>query len=595
MENPFSKLGKKLNERRKGADDSGDDFLKEGDIYALLGEDEEDEAEDLLEASLQKKLESPEEVADPDEEREKAKPEREEPDQAKGLDEADDPEADPLAGLTGAERIAEAIRISRDGGVRPDRQISADRSVSRAGRRVSAGRSDSQAGGKTSDGKFDSHQAIDEDQDLESSELLAAVTGRTGESRPEGDDRSDPGSGDKRGKRTGTKTRPGNKQRSRNQIRPPQIHLHRPTMSQVMKAAAVIFVIAMFLVVKNAVDHRSYSSYKITDQDPKANNVSDYEYVDGYILRYSSDGASLLKADHETVWNESFAMAKPKVSVCDDRMLVYDQMGTSVYIYNEKGKVGSFAPPLPILKAVISKKDTIAMLLKDGAAIDFAYYRADGSQIAAGQSHMEDLGYPTDLALSPNGQNLLISYLRTVDGKAGSVLNFYNFGKAGQAQKNNLVASDRLDGVFVPEVYCLDNHRMVAVRDDGFSIYEGTDSITESKHVKFEKEIISAFHDDSHLAFIFDKGGDARYQLQLYTRSGNLISTADVTTPYSKARVCDDQILLYNQADVTIYSMKGFCRFRGTIKEGNIGDILKTGRNRYLVVTDEKMETIRLR
>lgn len=503
MENPFSKLGKKLNERRKGADDSGDDFLKEGDIYALLGEDEEDEAEDLLEASLQKKLESPEEVADPDES-----------DQSDGMDLSDDPdpEADPLAGLAGAERIAEAIRISRDGG-----------------------------------------------------------------------------------DRTGTKTRPGNKQRSRRHIRLPQIHLHRPTMSQVMKAAAVVFVVAMFLVVKNAVDHRSYSSYKITDQDPKENNVSDYEYVDGYILRYSSDGASLLKADHETVWNESFAMAKPKVSVCDDQMLVYDQMGTSVYIYNEKGKVGSFATPLPILKAVISKKDTIAMLLKDGAAIDFAYYRADGSQIAAGQSHMEDLGYPTDLALSPNGQNLLISYLRTVDGKAGSVLNFYNFGKAGQAQKNNLVASDRLDGVFVPEVYCLDNHRMVAVRDDGFSIYEGTDSIIESKHVKFEKEIISAFHDDSHLAFIFDKGGDARYRLQLYTRSGNLISTADVTTPYSKARVCDDQILLYNQADVTIYSMKGFCRFRGTIKEGNIGDILKTGRNRYLVVTDEKMETIRLR
>lgn len=364
----------------------------------------------------------------------------------------------------------------------------------------------------------------------------------------------------------------------------------------IVALVAVIACTAAVLLIFHAVTHHVYHSYSVIRQEKRSDNVSAYEYVDGYILRYSTEGAALLNQDFESIWNESFTMSQPKADICGKQILIYDQRGTSVYLYNTSGRISDFTTSMPILKAVVSNSDSVAMLLQNGNSTEFTYYESDGSVIADGQSNMSGTGYPADLAVSPNGENLVLSYLRVQGGSVSTTLNFYNFGSSGQGKKNNLIGSDRLAGVIVPEVFYLNDRRMAAVREDGFSIYEGTASISEINQVKFSRDIVSSFHDSSHLAFCFDANSEnTGYQLQTYSDTGQLISSTDLDESYQKAEVSGNQIVFYGSSGISIRSMNGFLRFSGQIKDGTIGDVLKMGRNRYLIVTDQTMEIVKLR
>ncbi len=359
---------------------------------------------------------------------------------------------------------------------------------------------------------------------------------------------------------------------------------------------AVIALAAASIVIWYTTTHHIYHTYSVVKQEKRTDNVSSYECVDGYILRYSTEGASLLDQDFEGIWNESFTMDRPRADICGSQILIYDQRGTSVCIYNTKGKVSEFSTAAPILKAVISNEDSVAMLLQNGDNTEFSYCDAKGSAIAGGQSSMSGTGYPADLALSPNGEGLTLAFLRIEGSSVSTTLNFYNFGKAGQGKKNNLVGSDKLTGTIVPEVYYLTNRRMAAVRDNGFSIYEGTSSISEVNHVDFSRDIVSSFHDASHLAFCFSADSEnAEYELQTYSGTGKLISSTDLDEAYQKAEVSGNQIVFYGPSGIDIRNMNGFLRYSGQVKAGSIGDVLKVGRNRYLIVTDQTMEIVKLR
>lgn len=528
MPNPNSK--KRHNRTKEGAGTplNSPGFEDEGDIYALLGESEEEDDARLQEAM--KKEKTPEEeldLGDVLEDMTNFSGENSDQQQKTSSENV-------FEGLSDAEKVAKAIELAgqkRQAGEKREtkKKRKERRTVPHHGK--SSGR-----------GKIQNHNS----------------------SRPEHK----------------IKTREQKARRKRN----------------VMLAVIIAAGIAAFFVIWHSVTHHVYHSCAVIRQEKRSDNVSSYEYTDGYILRYSTEGASLFDQKFQSIWNESFSMERPKADICGQQAVIYDQRGTSVEIYNRNGKVSEFSTSSPILKAVISNSDTVAMLLQNGNSTEFSYRERDGSVIAEGQSSMSGTGYPTDLAISPNGEEMILSFLRLRNGNVSTTLNFYNFGKAGEGRKNNLIGSDSLPGTIVPEVCFLSDRKMAAVRDDGFSIYEGTSSISEVSNVKFSRDIVSAFHDSSHLAFCFSADSDeAEYELQTYSDNGRLISSTELQESYQKAEVSGDQIIFYGSSNIHICNMNGFMRFSGQVKAGNIGDVLKVGRNRYLIVTDETMEIVKLR
>lgn len=361
-------------------------------------------------------------------------------------------------------------------------------------------------------------------------------------------------------------------------------------------ALIAVFVVVMILIVVNAILHRKYSSYKVVRSNVKLETTSRYLTVgDDRILRYSTDGASLMDAKLNVIWNDAYSMEIPKCAVCGDQILIYDQGGTTLNLYDGSSRENSLKTDQTILKAAVSEKGTVAALTENGSRTEFTYYSARGNELAAGESTAANPGTPVDLAISPDGQSMAISYFRIKDGESGTTLNFYRFDDDDDGRKNNLVGSDSLNGILVPTIYYFDDSHLAALKNNGFSIYSGTETIEETASRTFEQEITSAFYDEGHLAFTFQGNGNKpRFVMQLYNMHGRQLSSTDLNLLYSSAHVSGNQILLYDSGNLQIFSMRGYLKYAGKIKEGNIKEVIRLKNRQYLVVTDEKMEVIEL-
>ncbi|MDO5703077.1 MAG: DUF5711 family protein [Lachnospiraceae bacterium] len=360
-------------------------------------------------------------------------------------------------------------------------------------------------------------------------------------------------------------------------------------------AIAVVIVAAVVIFYKMSSDRRTYSGYRIEQSREKTDNISKYEYVEGYVLKYSSDGAELLRKDMSSAWTASYSMTDPRIDLSGTHILMYDRLGTRLYIFDLKGEVSSFQAGGPVLKARISDKNTVAVLTRNGDNVGFAYYSADGTPIASGESTMTDPGYPLGIALSGDGTRIAISYLTVSGGTIGSCVRFYNFGRAGRDHENNMVAEEKLDSVVAPEIDYFDGNECVLLRDNGFTVYRGQGDISVYKSVDFTGDIVSAFHDGSHMGFVFrSEDKSHRYDMQIYSTSGNLVSTCHVDEAYSNVHVCGDHVVFSNSSGFSVYSMRGVCRYSGTVSGGGLSDVLRIGRDRFLALTDYHMEILRL-
>lgn len=360
-------------------------------------------------------------------------------------------------------------------------------------------------------------------------------------------------------------------------------------------AFVVVLVVLLTFVIRDAAANRTYTTYIVEKELEKTDSVSRFEYADGNVLRYSQDGASLMNGDLETLWTVSFSMEDPHADVMRGQILLYDRLGTSIYIFDSKHEISRFSSDRPILRACVSGKDTVAALLRDGEKTALVYYTKDGGQIAAGESSITNPGYPVSLSLSEDGTLLAVAYLTAAEGVAGTKVRFYNFGSDGKVKDNNMTAEFSWPGVFAPEVRYLKGNECAVFRDDGFTIIKGAAKPEESRSVTFREDICSVFHDGKHLGFITASGDkDHRYLMSIYSTNGNLVSSAYVDIAYERVRVCDKEVILSNHSEFTVISTGGKCRFRGRLKEGSISDALKVARDRLLILTDQKMEVIRL-
>ena len=108
-----------------------------------------------------------------------------------------------------------------------------------------------------------------------------------------------------------------------------------------IRAALIIVALLVAAVIAYRVyERRSYDSYEVISEETAADNISNYRYIKGKILRHSADGASLLKSDLESVWYVSYNMTQPCVSTLGTTILIYDRRGSEVRVYDEEGEVG---------------------------------------------------------------------------------------------------------------------------------------------------------------------------------------------------------------------------------------------------------------
>lgn len=366
---------------------------------------------------------------------------------------------------------------------------------------------------------------------------------------------------------------------------------------RMIKSIAILFLVAVgiVIVVLQVVQKKVYHKYEVLssmeDEDTLANN---YAQLEGNLLKFGNDGASLIGDKKNILWNQTYEMQNPEIDICKGTAAIIDKNGTSMYLFNKKGPTGAVETTLPILKARVAKQGVIAAILEDGEKTWINFYDADGSLIAENQTRIDSPGYPVDLAVSPDGMLIMVTYLYIDSGTPTSYVAYYNFGEEGQEEIDNIVSGYTYAGILVPQVAYLDDDRSLAFREDGFSIYKGTKVPKEAVNVKIDKEIISTFHDSKHIGFVFkSEKKDKQYTLEVYSLSGKKTFSKDFNIEYQEIKISDSMIIMNNDSQVCLISFDGVEKFNGAIDQGNIKSIFKSGMNRYMLVTDNNIHTIK--
>lgn len=363
-----------------------------------------------------------------------------------------------------------------------------------------------------------------------------------------------------------------------------------------LKKGAFIAVAAVgiLLVLSFFVEQGSYHNYRILATSEQEDIVSTkYLEMDGKILRYSPEGASLVDSKLQTHWSELYDMENPVADVCKEAAVIADCDGTTMKIFNKNGLTGSVTTSYSIVKAHVSVNGLVAAILDGGDETWINYYSYDGSLIAENQTRVEEPGYPMDVTVSSDGNVMMIAYQFVDGGETTSYVAFYNFGDVGQNEEDRIVSGYTYDGVVIPQVECLSGNRYVALRDDGFTIYEGKQIPKESTTVKVEEEIVSTFYDDETIGLIFKSGNKEKpYTMKVYSTSGKLQFEKDFNIPYTTIKMSGEYIIMYNSSQMCVLNDNGVEKYSGTI-DGAIKNFFKIGWNRYLLVLDTGVNVVK--
>ena len=364
----------------------------------------------------------------------------------------------------------------------------------------------------------------------------------------------------------------------------------RPNRTMVILGVLIIAAVAGIVFVFNHVDQNYDVLSTVENEDTQS---SEYIQMGDDLLKYGNESVSLLSQSGDTLWNQTYDMSDPAVSILEDTAAIYDRRGTSMYVVKIEGPVGPISTDFPIVKAEVTLSGSVAAILEDGEKTWVNYYSSDGSLIVENQTRMENNGYPLDLAVSPDGAVIAVSYLIVDSGEISSHLVFYNFGQAGQGQVDNVVAEFTYEDTVVPDLVYFSGGTCVAFRDDGFSVFQGGDTPEESENTQIDTQMSSLFYNEEYFGIVTE-GEEESYLITLYGPEGRQRCSRELDMEYQNISVSGERIILWDGPQVEIYDLGGKLKFQGDVREGTVRNLFQMSRNRYLLISDEGIKMIRL-
>lgn len=358
---------------------------------------------------------------------------------------------------------------------------------------------------------------------------------------------------------------------------------------------AVSAVVAAAVGIYLLIHLQTYTKARVSDTYAikGAGNNSYEEFADG-VLKYSRDGVSYLNHKGEEEWNQPYQIQNPSVDVCGDSAALADKGGNSIMIFHKGGLKGEIHTTLPIEKISVSGQGIVSAILKNESSPKVICYDTAGNVLVEIKASLSGSGYPVDVALSENGEVMLVSYLYTQEGKITSKAVYYNFGEAGEEKADHQVASKEYEGTIFPSAFFMKGETSTVVGDDRLVVYKGLDEPKEQVDVKIEKEIKSVFHSEKYIGMVLKNEGKEGYELRLYNTSGRQVMSKDFTGDYSQVKLSKSQVIMYDGKKCTIFLRTGVRKFDGEMKSNILEMFPIAGVNKYIVMNADGMEVVRL-
>ncbi len=369
----------------------------------------------------------------------------------------------------------------------------------------------------------------------------------------------------------------------------------RVTRTLLIIAAACAAAIVAYVLVER---HIEYDSYAVTSETDRSDTSATHylAFGDGYV-KYSNDGASYVTVSDVTVWNQSYEMENPMVSVCEPYIAFADRQGETVYVLNKEGLQGEISLVRPVSRIDVASQGTVAVLTTESGTGYLSVFDKTGDTIAEGAIHVENTGTPLDIALSEDGKNLAVSIVDVSSGTAGTTINFYNYDTTGQGQTDNLVGAFQYEDTIIPEIEYIEEDMLVAFADTGVYLFEGGGFPKEISYLEAEDEIQSVFYDDSYFGVVYSSAAQGGgHEIRVYDTSGRERALIETDFSYDSIGFLDNhEICLCSSDRCDIYTLSGALKFSHEFDEEVMAVFHRKGYLRYVFLTEGVTQRVRLR
>ena len=367
---------------------------------------------------------------------------------------------------------------------------------------------------------------------------------------------------------------------------------------RVVLGVALIVAIIAFLIIQWR--DKVFTESLVTGTAPiTIVQGADVKNLGGNILLYSKDGASCVDAKGKAVWNRTYEMQTPLISISGQTAAIGDYNGRSIYVMDKSGEKGTINTNLPIRDFCVSENGVVAAVLDDSNLVRINLYNVNENTeetIVTSTASMDKSGYPMSISLTPNGKIMAVAYLYVDSGNMKSSVAFYNFGEVGQNETDNYVSGYDYLNTVIPYVRFMDNDSAFAVSDDRIVFFAGAERPTNIASNLLEEEIQSIYYNENYVGLVFNnQSGESAYRLDVYNSSGSKVGSQFFDIDYTDIVFNKDQIIIYSDTDCQISNIKGVDKFIGNFEKNTSLLIPTTSVYRYIIVTADSVDTIELK
>ncbi len=376
--------------------------------------------------------------------------------------------------------------------------------------------------------------------------------------------------------------------------------IYKHKMSAVYRfllVTAVVLVLAaiVYLQYRNHV-YTSYDTVSMSTVETAGNAVS--MQLGQNVLVYSPDGAHCMNVKGEILWDQSFEMQNILVVTNGDTVAFAEHNGHEIYVLNSTQKICEIKTPMPIRNMAVSNSGRVAVALADTKITWINLYEADGSLLYEARTTMEQSGYPTAIALSPNGELMGVAFSYVDTGLVETRIAFYNFGAVGANVTDYKVNAYTYKDTIVPYFKFLDGETAVAVADDRLIMYKGSQKPAEQAQHFIADEILSIYANNGYVGVVLRSDVlDKRYKMEVFNQKTDKEGVYYLNMDYEEIVFAEDYYVAYNRKQCYIQTYKGLVKFDGDFL-GAVEVMYPMGKGKgykYVLVSKGSIDTIQLK
>ena len=300
----------------------------------------------------------------------------------------------------------------------------------------------------------------------------------------------------------------------------------------------------------------------------------------------------------EILWDQSFEMQNMIVSVNGDAVAFGEHNGHEIYVLNSKQKICDINTPMPIRGIAVAGNGRVAVALADTKITWIYVYETDGSLLYEVRTTMGQSGYPTAMALSPNGELMGVAFTYVDSGLVETRIAFYNFGAVGANMTDYKVNAYTYKDTVVPYFEFLDGETAVAVADDRLIMYKGGQKPAEQAQHFIADEILSIYQNNGYVGVVLRSDVlDKRYKLEVFNKKAEKEGTYYLNIEFDEMVFSEDYFVIYNRKQCHVQTYKGITKFDGDFL-GAVELMYPMGKGKgykFVLVSKTSIDTIQLK